>query len=364
MNQTELQRFHRRRHERPGDEFRKLLVNDGLAVAPGCHDGMSAHIAMTMFRERSEQGKPCSFNAVYGSGWSMSAMRLRRPDMGFHDRTEMFLNAKYLVREAYPLPVVMDAEAGLGGMLHIPDVVDAYAMAGVAVAHLEDQPGDNRKCGHLAGRMVVPVKEFTQKLRAWLEHVEYNNYSLLLMARTDSFGAVGGGLSEAIDRGRAYMDVEVEGRRIDLLWCEFNTPDPEPIARWVEAMKAHNPTIPLALNYSPNKDWPAWYRRHRGIDAQQPTYEDFHTLGYSLIFHTILSARAAVEGGIGPVFEDMADHGAAALWRLQDRQRGTPWGDPQALSGAVEWQAWEKHIGGAEAEERYTRSGGYKKEEG
>ena len=74
MLDSQLEEMFRRRHERPGDVLMKLLEK-GWVIAPGVHNAMGAQIARKIAQEEFvAEGFPCFFNAVYGSGWAISAM--------------------------------------------------------------------------------------------------------------------------------------------------------------------------------------------------------------------------------------------------------------------------------------------------
>lgn len=346
-----------RRHARPGDVFKETLDREGLLVAPGVYDGNGAFVAQRINEARKAAGMPCSFNAVYFGGWSVSAMDWRRPDMGFHDRSMMVLKAKYAIEQAFPLPTIADAETGFGPGITIGEMVREYHDIGVGLAHLEDQDPGTRRCGNMGGKRCIPVEEMEDKIRAWLTVSEMMGSSMQLMARTDALTAAGGGLDDAIERGKRYMDVEYKGRRPLVLWADAMQ-DPKVIDRWIDEMHRHDPNMILGINYSPNKDWTMGYRAK--FNCEPPTYRDLYRNGegFRLIWHTILQARAAMEAAWN-AFDQMAEEGAKALWDLHDRQRNHPVGDSQGMSNAPIWQAFEQFIGGEAAEKRYKESAGY-----
>jgi isocitrate lyase len=154
------------------------------------------------------------------------------------------------------------------------------------------------------------------------------------------------------------MSVEVAGQRPLILWAEFDSPDPEPIAEFARRMREWDSDIVLGFNYSPNKDWNAWYDQHRPSGEAPPTYNDLHELGYRVIWHTILSARAAM-AAYWDTFQGMAVEGATALLDLEDDQRNEPVADTQGLSGARHWMMFERFVGGAAASKRLENSGGF-----
>ncbi len=337
--------------ERPGDVFEATLKRDGLIIAPGVYHGRGARTAREL-----------GFNAVYGGGWSISAMLWGEPDMGLHDRTEICLIGKHIIRNASPLPVIFDAETGFGGSVSLTRTVQEFHYMGVALAHLEDQDESaTRRCGNMVGKLCVDPKVMVAKIRSWLATTKALNSSMRLMVRTDALTAFEGGIDNALDRAKRYMSVESGGLRPSVLWADAMI-GREQIERWVTEMRKFDPEIILGINYSPNKDWVKYYKEK--YNDRPPTYEELYDNGngFSVIWHTILAARADAEATWN-TFADMKKNGAEALWKLHERQRSHPMGDSQAMSGAKEWQKYEVELGGEEAEKRYDGSEGYKGEE-
>lgn len=358
FSEAEAEALFNRRHERPGDVFMETLKKDGLVVAPGVYNARGAQTAKEIHEHRKTNGEPISFNAVYGSGWAISAMNWGYPDMGFHDLSEISLIAKYIIRGAHPLPVILDAETGFGSEVTLAKTVETYHNLGVAMAHLEDQDaGATRRCGNLGGKQCVEPKDMEKKIKSWLAVSKVLGTSMRLMVRTDALTAMGGGLENAIERGKRYMDTNYQGRRPDVLWADAMI-GPEVIEPWIEAMRKHDPNMLLAINYSPNKDWTTFYKK---IGQKPPSYEKLYKdgQGFRVIFHTILQARADMESTWN-TFEDMAENGHESLLKLHERQRNHAVGDSQGMSNVRPWQKFEQHIGGEEAEERYKKSQGYK----
>src|SRR6266542_1978541 len=86
------------------------------------------------------------------------------------------------------IPLVADADTGYGNALNARRTVALYEAAGVAGLHLEDQQLPKR-CGHLAGKIVVPAEEFAAKIRAAVE--ARTDPDLLIIARTDAIAVNG-----------------------------------------------------------------------------------------------------------------------------------------------------------------------------
>jgi 2-methylisocitrate lyase-like PEP mutase family enzyme len=154
---------------------------------PGAYDALSARVI-----------KAAGFSAVYMTGFGTSAGRLGRPDAGLLTQTEMVDNARRIA-SAVDVPVIADADTGYGNPLNVMRTVQEYERAGVAAIHLEDQVMP-KKCGHVAGKQVVPMQEMVQKLRA--ATAARRDPDFVLIARTDARATHG--LAEAIRRGQAY----------------------------------------------------------------------------------------------------------------------------------------------------------------
>jgi 2-methylisocitrate lyase-like PEP mutase family enzyme len=99
------------------------------------------------------------------------------------------------------LPVIADADTGYGNVLNVVRTVREYERAGVAGLHLEDQVAP-KKCGHIAGKQVLPAAEFCDKIRAAVEY--RTDPDLVIIARTDARAVTG--LDDAIERGNRYAE--------------------------------------------------------------------------------------------------------------------------------------------------------------
>src|SRR5215203_6183985 len=101
-------------------------------------------------------------------------------------------------------PIVADAEAGFGGCLNAYELMKAMIEAGAAAVHFEDQLASAKKCGHMGGKVLVPTKEFIQKLIAARLAADVLGVDTILIARTDANGA--GLLTSDIDeRDRQFL---------------------------------------------------------------------------------------------------------------------------------------------------------------
>src|SRR3989449_902335 len=173
-------------------KLRQLLKSGQTLFVPGCYNALSARIL-------AEVGFP----AVYMTGYGTSLALLGMPDAGLATMTEMHLNARYIAN-AVPVPVIADADNGYGNAINVMRTIREYIGTGVAGIHIEDQAIPKR-CGHVAGRPVIPIEEAVGKYRAADAVRRELDPDFVLIARTDARGAHRGSLDEAIRRANAYL---------------------------------------------------------------------------------------------------------------------------------------------------------------
>jgi methylisocitrate lyase len=124
------------------------------------------------------------------------------PDAGLMTRTEVVDAARRVVR-AVDIPVYCDADTGYGGVQNVRHTVHEMIRAGVAGIHIEDQR-DPKKAGGQAGIALVSDEEALGRLRVAVEARDELDPDFVITARTDGYGAEGGGLEEALRRGLLY----------------------------------------------------------------------------------------------------------------------------------------------------------------
>src|SRR5438445_1828580 len=167
--------------------FRDLMRRDGMIVAPGAYDCITARLI-----ERA------GFEAVYMTG-AGTAATLGYPDFGLVTMSEMVANAGRIAA-AVGLPVVADADTGYGNELNVVRTVREYETTGVAGIHIEDQ-GFPKRCGHLEDKEIVPREDWLAKIRAAASARRSPDF--LVIARTDSRAVAG--FDEAIARANAAL---------------------------------------------------------------------------------------------------------------------------------------------------------------
>jgi 2-methylisocitrate lyase-like PEP mutase family enzyme len=176
-----------------GLQLRDVLQRDGIAVAPGVHDPLSALAAERV-----------GFDVVAMTGNGTSLAKLGRPDVGLISITEMVENAKR-IQDAVDVPVIADADNGFGNAVNVKRTVEEFVTAGVAGIHIEDQVFPKR-CGFVKGKDIVSADEAIGKIEAAVAIREELDPEFVLIARTDARGAPDGSIETAIDRVRAYCE--------------------------------------------------------------------------------------------------------------------------------------------------------------
>ena len=203
----------------------------------------------------------------------------------------------------YFAPIVADAEAGFGGTLNTFELIKAMIEAGASGVHLEDQLSSAKKCGHMGGKVIVPIHDFIQKLIACRLAADVMGVPTVLIGRTDSLGAtlllgdvdsvdkahltgertsdgyyrVRNGLGYAVARALEYAPY------VDLVWCETSTPDMGEAHEFAKAIRAKYPNKMLAYNCSPSFNW------KRNLDDKQigRFQEELAEMGYKFQFITL-----------------------------------------------------------------------------
>ena len=241
-------------------DLRRKLTGGRFVLAPGVYDMISALIA-----------DAAGFDALYVTGYGISASHLGLPDAGLASYTDMLARVTQIAKGTRT-PVIADADTGYGGLLNVRHTVQGYEDAGVSAIQIEDQEFP-KKCGHTDGRRVIPMEDMVDKIRVAIDARTSNDF--LVIARTDSRTSLG--LDEALDRAEAYAAAGA-----DLIFVE--SPESAEELRMI-AERIDAPLVANMVNGGRTPVLPA---------------EELKSIGYALAIHPglgFLSAGEALRRG-------------------------------------------------------------------
>jgi 2-methylisocitrate lyase-like PEP mutase family enzyme len=170
--------------------FRARMDLRDAMILPGAGNALTARII-------DEQG----FGAIYITGAGIANTHLGAPDIGLVTLTEL-VGTVSAISEISDLPLVVDIDTGFGNSINTQRTVRMVERAGAAAMQIEDQVFP-KKCGHFAGKSVIPLEEAVSKIKAALDARE--NANTLIIARTDARAIHG--LEAALDRAEAFIEV-------------------------------------------------------------------------------------------------------------------------------------------------------------
>jgi isocitrate lyase len=232
-------------------------------------------------------------------------------------------------------PEAAAADGGFGGPLNAYEIMREMIEAGAAGVHFEDQLSSAKKCGHMGGKVLVPIQEFVTKLIAARMAADVCGVPTVLIARTDAdsaglltsdiderdrpfltgerteegFFRIHGGLACAIARGLAYAPF------CDMIWCETSHPDLDSARQFAEGIHEKYPGKLLAYNCSPSFNWK--------LNLDNATIANFQrelgAMGFKYQFVT-LAGLHALNLSMFTLAQGYRNEGMAAYSRLQEEE--------------------------------------------
>jgi isocitrate lyase len=233
-------------------------------------------------------------------------------------------------------PIVADGEAGFGGPLNVFELVKQMTEAGAAAVHFEDQLASAKKCGHMGGKVLVPIQEFITKLIAARLAADVCGVPTVLIARTDAeaarfitsdiderddpfivsrertaegFYPYKNGIETAIARGLAYAPYA------DMIWCETSHPDMKEARQFAEGIRKVYPDKLLSYNCSPSFNW----KRNLTEGDIEKFQRELGAMGYKFQFVT-LAGFHALNMGMFSLARAYRDRGMLAYADFQEQE--------------------------------------------
>lgn len=187
----------------PSPTIRQLAASEKPLVLPGAHDALSALLI-----------KQAGFKGFFIGGFQTAGARYGLPDIGLAQLGE-FTAAFRDIINACDLPVLVDADNGYGDVKNVVHLLHTYERMGVQALFMEDQVSPKR-CGHMAGKRVVPTEEMEAKIRALAAN--RLNPDTFIVARTDARAIHG--MDEALRRAERYVRAGADGVFIESMLNE------------------------------------------------------------------------------------------------------------------------------------------------
>jgi len=234
-------------------------------------------------------------------------------------------------------PIIADAEARVGGALNAFELMKAMISAGAAGVHFEDQLASEKKCGHLGGKVLVPIQQHIRTLNAARLAADTEGVATVLLCRTDAQSAQlltsdvderdrpfitgertpegffrikpGIGVEYAIARGLAFAPYA------DLLWWETSDPNLADAERFADAIHRRFPGKMLAYNCSPSFNWQKKLPPEKIASFQA----DIGRMGYRFQFVT-LAGFHSLNLSMFNLARGYAERGMAAYSELQQAE--------------------------------------------
>lgn len=235
--------------------LKDLIANGSFISAPGVFDPLSARVA--------EQS---GANALYMTGYGVSASLLGKPDAGLVSYREMVDRVRAIC-EVTTVPLIADGDTGFGGLANVRQAVRGYEDAGASAIQIEDQEYPKR-CGHTRNRKVISTEDMVRKIELACETRQRDTF--LIVARTDA--RTEHGLDEALSRAEAYRSAGA-----DVLFVE--SPESLDEMRMINEQLSGAPTLANMVG---------------GGKTPMLADAELHALGYDIAIHPVYLLGAAV----------------------------------------------------------------------
>jgi 2-methylisocitrate lyase-like PEP mutase family enzyme len=174
---------------RPTENLKNIVSRRDAVIVPGAANAMFARVI-----------EASGFEAVYVTGAGIANMLLGAPDIGLTTMSEV-ADTVARISDTVSIPLIVDADTGFGNAVNMVRTVRTFERAGAAAIQIEDQVFP-KKCGHFAGKHVIPLREMLPKIKAAVD--ARRDGSLQIIARTDARAIEG--LDRAIERAVAFAE--------------------------------------------------------------------------------------------------------------------------------------------------------------
>ena len=183
---------------RPTENLKKIMSRRDAVIVPGAANAMFARVV-----------EATGFEAVYVTGAGIANMLLGAPDIGLTTLSEV-ADTVARIADTVSIPLIVDADTGFGNAINMVRTVRSLERAGAAAIQIEDQVFP-KKCGHFAGKEVIPLRDMLPKIKAAVD--TRRDSSLQIIARTDARAI--DGLDRAIERALAFAEAGADATFVE-----------------------------------------------------------------------------------------------------------------------------------------------------
>jgi len=276
-------------------QFRAALKPGAALILPGVANALAARVV-------ADSG----FAAAYVTGAGIANTYLGIPDNGLVTLTELTDHVT-TIRDAFPGPLMVDADTGFGNALNMRRTVQVLERAGADAIQIEDQVFPKR-CGHFEGKQVIPSAEMVSKIKAAVD--ARTDPDLMIVARTDAIAVEG--FEAAMDRAHAFKEA---GADVGFVEAPLNAEQIKKIA-----------ALP----------WPQLINIVIGGKTPEFPNDDLKTLGFAGVLYANTALQAAVLGmqrALGHLKQHglMGNAAAEMLTTFSERQRLVDFAGFQAM---------------------------------
>jgi 2-methylisocitrate lyase-like PEP mutase family enzyme len=276
----------------PRQRLRRLAAARDAVIVPGAANALAARLI-----------EDAGFQALYITGAGLANSHLGVPDIGLLTVTEL-TDATARIADVCSLPLLVDIDTGFGNAVNVYRTVRLLERAGASALQIEDQIFP-KKCGHFAGKGVIPLPEMLGKLHAALDSRQ--DPDLQIIARTDAIAVEG--IDAAMERAEAFIEAGA-----DIVFVEAPTGRGD-----IERIAAL--PVPQVMNIV--------------IGGKTPmiSQDELRDLGFSIVLYANAALQATILA-VQDMLTHLRDSGTLAgfearLTGFEERQRviGKPWFD-------------------------------------
>lgn len=277
-----------------GARWRAAMSAERPLRLPCAHDGLSARLI-----------QQAGFTAYSIGGFPLVGARFGLPDIGLVQLGEMRDGMRDIIT-ASKLPVLVDGDDGYGDEKNAARTIRSYEALGASAIFIEDQVAPKR-CGHMAGKRVVPAEVMAKKIKA---AAAARQRGIFLIARTDARAIEG--LDAALKRAELYLKSGADGVFVE-------APETEAELRRVGSEFRHVPQIANMLE---------------GGRTPWCSPDELGRMGFAMVAYpttVIFRVARAIERALG----DLRDQ------RLDLAADGVDFDRFKSMVGFADWAKWE-----------------------